>query len=497
MGLGWDELGDLSPFSSQSKIQKKMIEVYNYTNKPTNNSKATWQFAHEISPGDIIFVKQGMHHVIGRGVVQSDYMFIAERNEYKHTRKVDWTHSGRWPFEGLPRKTLTEISDQKKQQRLESVIEQAPSIFQEKSRRICIICWNTNMWKYPSILAGKHGGFVGKNKFGHEEWLNRTEWLLNGYDGTRNNYHYAHLQGVYTKANKYNGERFDILLCSRSPNSQYLAIGRIHEAFVIDEEEAKWASRRIIDKDWLETMRGEVIAAGGDPAALPPETWDGESGEGYDQFQLANIKYRPNTIEFFQEFIPYDPPALYNGRAYEWDGSLPNNKVMDTSAIFVPQSGVEGRFQRYSEAVHYRRASTGKEVTPRQSPIQWLLAEELDKRLKINSRGIVSSELNRVDLTISLFSNNIEKRIFIEIKCTDSVRRSIRLALGQLLEYAHFPGEVRADKLVIITDQQIDSPEIDYTKWIRNHYGINIYLMQFDPEKGWTDDQYEELLALK
>ena len=64
-----------------------------------------------MKPGDIIFAKKGMHQVIGRGVVGSDYEFDPQRDHYKNIRQVKWTHKGEWPHPGqAAMKTLTDIT---------------------------------------------------------------------------------------------------------------------------------------------------------------------------------------------------------------------------------------------------------------------------------------------------------------------------------------------------------------------------------------------------
>jgi len=116
MGIGWDyfgDLGDLSMYSSREEIRTKMKElaVENGSNVFKNDSLALWQFSHDILIGDIIFVKKGMFEIIGRGVVESDYVFMPERNEHKHIRKVKWTHNGNWEHPGQAvLKTLTDIT---------------------------------------------------------------------------------------------------------------------------------------------------------------------------------------------------------------------------------------------------------------------------------------------------------------------------------------------------------------------------------------------------
>ena len=52
-----------------------------------------------------------MYHIIGRGVVESDYEYDPSRIEYKNIRRVNWTHKGEWPHPGqAAMKTLTDIT---------------------------------------------------------------------------------------------------------------------------------------------------------------------------------------------------------------------------------------------------------------------------------------------------------------------------------------------------------------------------------------------------
>ena len=115
MGLGWSGIGDLSSFDSKDAMKKKMKETYGDQYSYKNAAHATWQFANEIKPGDIIFVKKGMHKVVGRGVVTGDYQHRPDLQdadgEYCHVREVDWTHKGEWEHPGQAvMKTLTDIT---------------------------------------------------------------------------------------------------------------------------------------------------------------------------------------------------------------------------------------------------------------------------------------------------------------------------------------------------------------------------------------------------
>lgn len=112
MGIGWDEIGDLRTFASKDEIKVRMKEVYTPEKEYKNDAHATWQFAHSIKPGDIVFVKKGMRLIVGRGIVESEYQYVEDGEAYsRNIRKVKWTHRGQWNHPGQAAiKTLTDIT---------------------------------------------------------------------------------------------------------------------------------------------------------------------------------------------------------------------------------------------------------------------------------------------------------------------------------------------------------------------------------------------------
>ncbi|MGF6906037.1 AAA family ATPase [Fusobacterium sp. PH5-44] len=90
MAVGWDFLGDFSEYTSKEEISKKIKLHKGKGENPTNDTKAIWDFVHELKIGDIVYAKSGITNIIGRGVIESDYLFCNNENEYKNRRKVKW-----------------------------------------------------------------------------------------------------------------------------------------------------------------------------------------------------------------------------------------------------------------------------------------------------------------------------------------------------------------------------------------------------------------------
>lgn len=112
MAIGWSELGDLSLYDKYSDIKSALEIEFGEKGSYKNDTKATWQFANEMKIGDIVFAKKGMHTLVGRGRVISDYSFDENQDfDSQNIRHIDWTDKGEWEHPGnAVTKTLTDIT---------------------------------------------------------------------------------------------------------------------------------------------------------------------------------------------------------------------------------------------------------------------------------------------------------------------------------------------------------------------------------------------------
>lgn len=135
MGIGWGAIGDLRLFETKNDMRLAITEKIDSSTSNKNAAHATWQFVHDLKPGDIIFVKKGTKKIIGRGVVESDYYYDDTIDDsYKNLRKVKWTHNGEWehPSGQAVLKTLTDITSytdyviQLNELFINGIVEEAP-----------------------------------------------------------------------------------------------------------------------------------------------------------------------------------------------------------------------------------------------------------------------------------------------------------------------------------------------------------------------------------
>lgn len=85
---------------------------------------------------------------------------------------------------------------------------------------------------------------------------------------------------------------------------------------------------------------------------------------------------------------------------------------------------------------------------------------------------------------IDVASREEGKVTFYEIKTNKSVRASIRQAIPQLLEYAYWPGEKRADELVIVSHLPITKSAERYLNFLRDQFKLPLSYRQFDITKN-------------
>lgn len=108
IAIGWDYLGDLKNYDSKEAVEKKITKQRADGVRPTNDTKAVWDFYREVKIGDIVYAKEGIRRILARGVVTEDYYFDDKASEYKHRRKVEWHQVGRWEIhQTFAQKTLT------------------------------------------------------------------------------------------------------------------------------------------------------------------------------------------------------------------------------------------------------------------------------------------------------------------------------------------------------------------------------------------------------
>lgn len=136
-----------------------------------------------------------------------------------------------------------------------------------------------------------------------------------------------------------------------------------------------------------------------------------------------------------------------------------------------------GHVERDVEPVT-RSASTKSKANRLHNDIQNKLYAYL--KAKVGAKN-VGTEMNTGSGTAIDVATKVNgKTTFYEIKTGSSVRSSVRQALPQLLEYAYWPEDKRADELVIVSHIPITDAADRYLAFLRKQFNLPISYKQFD-----------------
>lgn len=170
----------------------------------------------------------------------------------------------------------------------------------------------------------------------------------------------------------------------------------------------------------------------------------------------------------------------------DFDDLLPLYKYVESKGTAQPVEEVTPRpfLFRHGCTVKKLRATARQKADPidislRHNVMQLALYERLSTEY---GRENVGSELStgngtRVDIVVK----QTDEYWFYEIKTYHSPRACIREALGQLLEYSHWPTGLCASKLVVVGESKLDSDARDYLAELNTRYSLPIEYMQITP----------------
>ena len=324
--------------------------------------------------------------------------------------------------------------------------------------KIARICWNSNGWKRPSGSVGKSrlaGTYENEVGFGHEEWLLDDSKILP--DG----YHYAFLEPMNVASGKHIGAVYDIHLFAITPRKQRVYIGCLHNCVGVSRQESKQVYAYYKKQGWIKEMREDIIYAGGKVKDMTPE-W------------MFNVKFKFSEAE-----INYPNPPILKA------GTLASRyNLMDKKVDFEFELDEDNNVQVLDTSDIYRVTQSGEIVIdPMHKKIQNAIAQLLkDDYVHLYLEDPLNGgQGQKIDMK-GLLKNSDEWHYY-EIK-TDSAKQSIREALGQILEYDHYPSTTRAAKLFIVGPEKPDESDCKYMQLLREKYGSPVWFRWYSFEEN-------------
>lgn len=344
--------------------------------------------------------------------------------------------------------------------------------------KYCRICWNTKNWRRPTGEAAKletGKSYVAVNGFGHEEWLFNFSWLLSGKSSADSlSYRYGFLQPIGRFYDKYKGNKFSVLLYARSPEGKCLVVARINDLYVPEEEELSWALSQMKAKRWIATMRNELKSLGIDNTPLRnPRPRD-----------IVNVRFSHDTVTFFDPRPVVDENhkicRVARYQPFNWDGNSIPTTYSPQNETIPPSNENDDDDPTRSEEARTRAAVESTSYEPRHIKLQNMLYRKL-----CSSYGSENVDYERA--FVDLITKHNGTTTFIEVKTCLTAKRCVREAIGQLLEYSHYPELSMADELIVVGDAIATEKDEFYIRFLRDNYHLPVRYCRWN----WAIDELE------
>lgn len=321
------------------------------------------------------------------------------------------------------------------------------------SRYIARLAYNSQRWWRPtqaSEVSEAGDSYRTEFGFGHEDWLFRNEWLLDGW-------RYGFVQGVNKSRAKLlrEGRPFHLRLFTMPAPGDRRAVAEIREVECLSDGLAAEAVAAFERQGWLDVMRSEVAAAGGRVEAL--------GRNEYAPF-ILNLRYRIDNVSWLDANTPLPPDdPIHNIKRYslcEVDGA------MDSAAsAWRGRAGTSG----LPEAGDRRRFVQGGWTTysPEHVRMQNYLVQQLRERYPAAE---IVCERDFVDVTV----RTDEEILLFEVKSDLHPLSVVRQALGQVLEYAYHPRRAHdlPVKLVIAGRRPLEGDDLAYFEQLKQRFSL-------------------------
>ena len=189
----------------------------------------------------------------------------------------------------------------------------------------------------------------------------------------------------------------------------------------------------------------------------------------FDPSILFNIKFKFEDAEIMYS----NQPIL------KFESVWHRYNLMDKKGELKFEKNSDGSVRMLDTSMFDRVIKNGKiQIDPLHKKIQNAVVNLLKRQYTELQLETCTSDGGKQRVDIKGFSKSEKEWHFFEIK-TVSAKRSIREALGQILEYAHYPNEDRADKLFIVGPEPADKQDKLYMQYLRSKYNLPIWFRWF------------------
>lgn len=217
-----------------------------------------------------------------------------------------------------------------------------------------------------------------------------------------------------------------------------------------------------------------------------------ETGKKFEQFSSNKNKWKwyypvdMSYIETLEDFITHEKPMIDKYLCEHPESGIPlaDKEIDDNYVKTLP-----GYYDHVADILIEKK--TGVVEAVKSEYIMKFKHNELSNKIVkyLKRKGYTGVVTDKEFVDIQAIDPQGNK-IYFELKTADSVRLAIRQALGQLLEYNHYPNKNNADKLIIVTELEITQQDMQYLIGMRSRYNIPVYYQQFNMDKKSLSKEY-------
>ena len=342
-------------------------------------------------------------------------------------------------------------------------------------QKMARICWNSNNWRTPSGRDGKSldiESYENINGFGHEEWLFDLEKTINGY-------HYGALQPIGKHQDLYQGQIFNILLYTyKSDDKEWYWVGWLNNVMAISQEESMNIYEEYKNRGWLEEMKNNLVVVEANQNEL----------NTYSNY-CFNVKFLPSeTIPVRNGLQLFNNDQKISHNRY----TLLNIDQNIVTSLENAQIEIIGNDLSKNRKTTFTKSFSkySKEYEFTHVIIQDAFFDYL-KHFFPNDELKKEARITKLNCSIDVYQiRESGIKIIYEIKTFVDLLYSIRMALGQLLEYGYYPNRNEKHKLIVVSNKYITNDIKLYIDNLKSLFSMDIGVINFDLENKVIKEKY-------
>lgn len=312
-------------------------------------------------------------------------------------------------------------------------------------------------WKRKSKTPGLHEADFG---YGHEEWLFDFSKTIKGYK-------YGFIEGFRTKRNKHGGKIYNLQLFTMdSIEKEKYWVADIHNCYVLTVEEQIEVQNLVFQKGWIEEKEQQLKAIG---------LWDKGTSRSLLFFR-PNVRFKEDDVRVYDQPIPVKHNPYIDNRdrylIYDWDNSAEIGLLTQPFAFTPSKPNADKQVRRLNNSDFQ-----SKEIKQLHRKLSLVLYENLIA--EVGEHNVACDVPTNFGTYVDIVKKVGDHYVLYEIKTYNQLRKNIREAIGQLLEYAYWRRDKKVKEIIIVSDRALEKEATEYLNYLKQMFKLPIsYLRQ-------------------